>query len=43
MWNQEYGEIELCVDSKCILEEEGEKLKVKCISQVVYEELVGLS
>ena len=36
-------EIELGVDSKCASEEEGEKLKVKCTSQVVREGLLSLS
>ena len=35
MWIQEEVEIELGVDSKCALKEEGEKLKVKGASQVV--------
>ena len=43
MWIQEEVEIELGVDSKCASEEEGEKLKVKGASQVVWDELVGLS
>ena len=43
MWIQEEIEIELGVDSKCVLGEEGEKLKVKGTSQVVQEGLVGLS
>ena len=33
VWIQEEPEIELDVDSKCALEEEGEKLKVKGISK----------
>ena len=37
MWIPKEAEIELGVDSKCALEEEGEKLKVKGISQVVRE------
>ena len=43
MWIQEEAEIKLGVDSKCALEEEGEKLKVKSASQVVQERLTGLS
>ena len=43
MWIQEETENELGVDSKCAPEEESEKLKVKGISQVVWEGLVGLS
>ena len=43
MWIQEEIEIDLGVDSKCALEEKGEKLKVKGVSQVVQEGLVGLS
>ena len=38
MWIQEEAEIELDVDFKCA-PEEGEKLKVKCTSQVVQEGL----
>ena len=37
MWIPKEVGIELGVDSKCALEEEGEKLKVKGISQVVRE------
>ena len=40
---QEETEIELDVDSKCALEEEGEKLKVEGTSQVVREGLVGFN
>ena len=43
MWIQEEVKIELRVDSKCALKEEGEKLKVKGVSQVVQDGLVGLS
>ena len=43
MWVQENTKIELGVDSKCASKEEGEKLKVKHTSQVVWEGLVGLS
>ena len=42
MWIQEEAKIELDVDFKCA-SKEGEKLKVKGISQVVREGLVGLS
>ena len=41
VWIQEETEIELGVDFKCA-PEEGEKLKVKGTSQVVWEGLVGL-
>ena len=37
MWIPKEAEIELGVYSKCALEEEGEKLKEKGISQVVRE------
>ena len=43
MWIQEEAEIEFGVDSKCAPVEEGEKLKVEGTSQVVRENLVGLS
>ena len=43
VWIQEEAEIKLGVDSKCVSEEEGEKLKVEGTSQVVREWSVGLS
>ena len=43
MWIQEEAKIKFDVDSKCALEEEGEKMKVKGTSQVVQEGLVGLN
>lgn len=43
VWIQEKVEIEFGVDSKCAPKDEGEKLKLKGISQVAREGLVGLS